>query len=115
MLNNSSLTAPTEKFPAYVQNGSAITVFPATINGANDVQAQYIRYPKDPKWTFTTITGGTPIFDQTQADYQDFELAIDDQVDLVIKILHMAGMSIREIQAVQFAKAEDQINIQEKK
>lgn len=115
MLNNSSLTAPTEKFPAYVQNGSSITVFPSTINGANDVQAQYIRYPKDPKWTFTTITGGTPIFDQTQADYQDFELAIDDQVDLVIKILHLAGMSIREIQAVQFAKTEDQINIQEKK
>lgn len=115
MLNNSLLTAPTEKFPAYVQNGSSITVFPDTINGANDVQAQYIRYPKDPKWTYSTLANGEPVFNQSQADYQDFELSIDDEVDLVVKILQYAGMSIREVQAVQFGKAEEQLNDQEKK
>ena len=114
-LTTSMLTAPTEMFPAYVQNGSAITVFPDTINGATQVQAQYIRYPKDPKWTYVTLTNGEPVFDASQPDYQDFELAIDDQVDLVIKILQYAGMSIREVQAVQFAKAEEQFNNQEEK
>ena len=115
MLNNSLLTAPTEKFPAYVQNGSKITVFPNTINTANQVEAQYIRYPKDPKWTYSTLANGEPVFNQSQADYQDFELSIDDEVDLVVKILQYAGMSIRELQAVQFGKAEEQLNDQEKK
>ena len=102
-------------FPAYVQNGDKITVFPDTINGANQVKAQYIRYPKDPKWTYQTLANGEPVFDSSQGDYQDFELAIDDQVDLVVKILQYAGMSIREVQAVQFGKAEEQFNTQEEK
>jgi hypothetical protein len=114
-LTNSMLTSPTEMFPAYIQNGSAITVFPDTINGATQVKAQYIRYPKDPKWTYVSLTNGEPLFNASQPDYQDFELAIDDQVDLVIKILQYAGMSIREVQAVQFAKAEEQFNNQEEK
>lgn len=114
-LTTSLLTSPTEMFPAYVQNGSTITVFPDTINGATQVQAQYIRYPKDPKWTFLTLSNGEPLFDASQPDYQDFELSIDDQVDLVVKILQYAGMSIREVQAVQFGKAEEQLNIQEEK
>ena len=79
------------------------------------VKAQYIRYPKDPKWTYSTLGSGEPVFNSALADYQDFELAIDDQVDLVIKILQYAGMSIREVQAVQFGKAEEQLNIQEEK
>lgn len=115
MLNNSLLTAPTEKFPAYVQNGSTIEVFPSTINTASQVQAQYIRYPKDPKWTYSTLPNGEPAFNQSIADYQDFELSIDDEYDLILKILQMAGMEIREIQAIQFAKAEEQQNTQEKK
>ena len=114
-LNTSSLTSPTVLFPAYTLDGDVITVYPSSINETGRVECQYVRYPRDPKWTFTNITGGEPIFDQTQSDYQDFELTIDDEVDLVMKILQMAGMSIREIQAVQFAKTEDQINIQEKK
>jgi hypothetical protein len=114
-LTTSLLTSPSEMFPAYVQNGSTITVFPDTINGATQIQAQYIRYPKDPKWTFLTLTNGEPLFDASQPDYQDFELSIDDQVDLVVKILQYAGMSIREVQAVQFGKAEEQLNIQEEK
>ena len=114
-LTNSFLIAPTEMFPAYIQNGNTITIFPDTINGATQVQSQYIRYPKDPKWTYVTLTNGEPVFDASQPDYQDFELAIDDQVDLVIKILQYAGMSIREVQAVQFAKAEEQFNTQEEK
>ena len=55
------------------------------------------------------------MFNSAQADYQDFELALDDQVDLVIKILQYAGMSIREVQAVQFAQAQEQLNTQEEK
>ena len=112
-LNISSLTAPTTMFPAYTIDGDLITIYPNTITEPGQVKAQYIRYPKDPKWTYSTLANGEPVFNSALADYQDFELAVDDQVDLVIKILQYAGMSIREVQAVQFAKAEEQLNIQE--
>lgn len=109
LLLNSNLTAPTENFPAYTQEGGILTVYPTTINLANEVDASYIRYPKDPKWTYTTLTNGEPVFNQSPGlGYQDFELPIEDEIKLVAKILQYAGMSIREIEAVQFGGAEEQ-------
>jgi len=107
-LNSSLLTAPNTTFPAYTQAGDSITVFPTTINSGSDVQAQYIRYPKDPKWTYVTLYNGEPLFDQTASDYQDFELPIDDTNDLVAKILQYAGISIREKDVFEFGKIDEQ-------
>ena len=90
-----------------------MTIFPATFNGALDVQATYIRYPKDPKWTFITLYNGEPVFDQTQTDYQDFELPIDDSNNLVARILQYAGISIREGDVYQFGQVEEQKENQE--
>ena len=108
MLSNSLLTAPTKTFPAYSLNNDSITVLPKTINNPGQVFSQYIRYPKDPKWTYSTLAGGQPVFDQSQSDYQDFELPIEDEVNLVIKILQYSGIQIRETQVVQFANLEEQ-------
>jgi hypothetical protein len=109
MLITSNLTTPTETYPAYTQQGSILTVYPTTINLANEVDAVYFRYPKDPKWTFTTLTNGEPVFNQSAGlGYQDFEVPIEDEIKLVSKILQYAGMSIREIQAVQFGAGEEQ-------
>jgi hypothetical protein len=108
MLITSNLTAPTEKYPAYTQEGGILTVYPSTINLPNEVDSNYFRYPKDPKWTYITLANGEPVFDQSQADYQDFEIPLEDEYKLVSKILQYAGMSIREIAAVQFGGAEEQ-------
>jgi len=108
MLANSLLTAPTKTFPAYSLNSDSITVLPKTINNPGQIFSQYIRYPKDPKWTYSTLASGEPVFDQSQSDYQDFELPIDDEVNLVTKILQYSGMQIREAQVVQFANLEEQ-------
>eukprot|EP01052_Picozoa_sp_SAG31_P080200 SAG31_NODE_39968_length_284_cov_0.832432_2_plen_56_part_00 len=48
------------------------------------------------------------MFNQSNPSYQDFELTIDDEPTLIMKILQFAGMSIREIQAVQFGLAAEQ-------
>lgn len=108
MLVNSLLTTPTEQYPAYVQEGGIMTVYPSTINLPSEVDAQYFRYPKDPKWTYITLASGEPVFDQSQPDYQDFEVPLEDEYKLVSKILQYAGMSIREIAAVQFGGVEEQ-------
>lgn len=94
-LNASNLTAPSLLNPAYVLNGQEITVYPDTIT--TGVSAQYIRKPLDPKWTFVSLVGaGEPMFDQSNSDYQDFELPSGDEPSLVAKILQYAGISIRE-------------------
>ena len=114
-LVNSMLTAPTEIFPAYILEGEVITVYPSTFDAPTEVQCQYVRYPKDPKWTYVELSGGEPSFDQSQPDFQDFELPNDDHVDLVTKILQYAGIEVREGEAYQFAKTEETQETQEEK
>lgn len=113
MLNNSMLLAPTAAFPAYTIEGGVLTVYPATINGVSQVQAQYIRYPFDPNWTYSVITGGEPMYDPSQSDFQDFEVPIDDEPKLVNLILQMCGISIREIDVYTYAQAEENKNLQQ--
>ncbi len=107
-LNMGMNTKPTLIFPAHTEEGIFLTALPDSIKNYGQVIAQYIRYPKEPKWTYVNLTGGEPVFDSTQSDFQDFELPPDDEYSLVSKILQYSGMSIREIQATQFGQAQEQ-------
>lgn len=108
MLNSSMLTAPSEMFPAYTLSGNALIPHPRRQAQYGNVRANYFRYPKVPKWTYITLTGGEPVFDQSQPDYQDFELPLEDEYKLAMKILQYCGISIRETQVAQFAIAQSQ-------
>ena len=55
-----------------------------------------------------TLFNGEPLFDQTAADFQDFELPKDDANDLVAKILQYAGVSIREREVIQYGLTDEQ-------
>jgi len=87
-LLNSNLTAPTTSYPVYTLNDyntfntASISVYPSTIT--SDVTMAYVRHPKDPKWTYTTLSGGEPIFNQSASDYQDFELPLSDMSKMVV-------------------------------
>ncbi len=87
------------------------TVYPNTIT--SNVKVHYLRYPKEPKWTYTSI-GGDPLFNPSAIDYQDFEMPLSDFSDLVVKILQYAGVSIREQEVMAAAKAEELQEIQQK-
>jgi len=115
MLNRSNLTTPSTIFPSYVMNNqalnsnvTAITMYPKTINTYGQVVCTYFRYPKDPKWTYITLFNGEPSFDQSQPDYQDFEMPLEDEFKLVMKILQYCGVSIREIEVAQYAIGQEQ-------
>ena len=115
-LVNSNLTAPTTSYPAFHQNGATstaigntITVYPSTIT--TGVTVVYVRYPLSPKWTYNTV-GGSPVFNQSATDYQDFELPESDKPTLVLKILQLAGVNIREPEVVQYAMTEENIEDQ---
>ena len=108
-LNATPLTSPSTSFPAYVLGGNNITVYPTEQLVTGTVLSQYIRYPKDPNWTYIDlISNGQPAFNKTAADYQDFELPISDQTNLINKILQYAGLSIRDKDVVAFGKMEEQ-------
>ena len=103
-LLQSNLTAPNTLYPAYVMQGDSITIYPLTI--VNNVETYYVRYPYDPKWTYTVVNG-SPLFNQSATDYQDFELTGQDFPKLVVKICEYAGTSIREQEVVANAKQEE--------
>ena len=108
MLINSNLTNPTIEFPIYALEGQELTFYPTTISNKGQVQATYFRYPEVPKWTYITLSNGEPVFDQSQPDYQDFELPTEDEYKLVAKILEYCGISIRETQVTQFGMVQEQ-------
>lgn len=108
LLNNSNLTAPTIQFPAYTLQGDVITMYPPAIQNKGQVECTYFRFPLPPKWTYITLTNGEPVFDQSQADYQDFELPEEDEYKLISRILQYCGISIRESEVVQFSMAKEQ-------
>ena len=90
-----------------------MTVYPSSIILAGQVQAQYIRYPATPQWTYVSLGAAQqPQFSVT-ASYQDFELPLDYFQDLVNKILQFAGMEIRDGEIVQFALGQEQIENQD--
>jgi hypothetical protein len=116
----SNLTAPTAAYPVYTlmdndgttTSRSNFTVYPDTIDAG--VDAHYLRYPREPKWTYTSV-GGDPLFNPSPSlGYQDFELPMSDFSDLVVKILQYAGVSIREQEVMAAAKAEELQEIQQK-
>ena len=102
----SNLTPPSLVWPYYSISGNVATVYPSSID--SNVTANYIRYPLTPKWTYVVAAGAdAPLFNISASDYQDFELPISDEMNLIVRILQMAGISIREEQVVQAAKAEE--------
>ena len=111
-LLSSNMTAPSATYPVYTQGANKIKVYPTTIIA--NIKLDYIRTPADPKWTWSVLSGGEPLFNQGATDYKDFELPLVDEPRLVVKILQYAGISIREAEIVQAAKAEEVQDKQEK-
>ena len=113
-LVSSNLTTPTVAYTVYTLDDNGFIVYPTSI--ISNMSIGYIRYPVDPKWTYiaTSLTDSDPLFNESAADYQDFELPKSDFVNLVLKILQYAGVSIREAEVVQAAKSEELQDAQQK-
>ena len=123
-LTSSNLTYPTTQYPAYVLGGASsnvtpgvlgntISVYPTTITQGGALQAQYIRYPLAPNWTYLTTSGQDPIFNPGAADYQSFELPASDEPNLVAKICQYIGIEIREDAVYKFGQTEELTDTQE--
>lgn len=118
----SNLTAPTVNYPVYIlSTGTSsvlnpqllsedIKIYPLSIT--NNVLIRYIRYPHIPLWSYISTPNGEALFDSSTS--VDFELPENDFVNLVVKILQYAGISIREKEVAAAAKSEEIQDAQQK-
>ncbi len=107
---NSPLATPTAQRPVYVIDATQISVFPEVDN----ILFRYIRIPLISRWTYTVVNEQTQ-YNATAPDLQDFELHPSDEVNLVIKILEFAGITIKDPSLYQIAAQEEMRNIQQEK
>jgi hypothetical protein len=106
--NQSPLTKPTTTYPVYTYENNVIQLYPSTIvNGTNDIQLNFLKYPSDVKWGFTIDTElGNYIYNAQSS--VDFELHQSDQPMVIDKILGYAGVMTRDQVAMQFASNKEQ-------
>jgi len=103
----SNLTAPSFSSAVYTENNGTFVTYPATV-GAGNLEARYVRYPAEPRWTYMSFANGEPLFNGSATDFQDFEVSPSEESELINKILQMAGMSIRDLEVVKNADSEEE-------
>ena len=103
----SPLTKATNTRPVYYKKDGKIYFIPTS----GTPQVNWIRKPKKPNWTYIVVNE-KPLYD---GGGQDFELHSSDQTELVIKILQLAGITIKDYNLTQVAGQEEVKTIQQEK
>ena len=111
----SPLTRGTVKRPVCAFRDVNIASSPATqYLTQNVIKLDYIRKPLSPNWTYIVVNE-KPLYNSSAIDHQDFELHDSEQKNLVIKILQLAGVSIKDYNVTQIAAQEEVKTIQQQK
>ena len=113
----SPLTAPTENRPIYMVDTVNNTLQVNNGPDAMDPPAatiDYIQSPRQVNWTYIVV-GGKALYNAGAADAQDFDLHPSEETELVLKILTLAGFTLKDQSLYQIASGEDTKNIQQEK
>jgi len=105
----SPLAKPTLKRAVYIDMPLGFRLYPTF---TNNVHCHYIRKPKNINWGYNVINDSA-LYDPSQS--LNFELHPSEENNLIIKILTLAGISIKDPAMYQIAVAEDNKNIQQEK
>mgnify|MGYP003671163259 FL=1 len=110
---NSPLTAPTTTRPIYMVDtiNNTLQIAGSTLGIAN---IDYVQSPRDVNWTYVVV-GEKALLNATALDYQDFDLHPSEETKLVVKILTLAGLTLKDPNLYQIAAGEDMKNIQQEK
>ena len=81
---------------------------------SDDVKCNYIRKPLTPKWTYTVVVGKA-LHNSSASDFQSFELHASEENSLILKILQLAGVSMKDTLLIQTASSAEQSNVQQEK
>ena len=109
-LLSSNIAAPTTTRPIYVRKGNDLYVYPTDITYG--IICNYIRKPKTPSWGYTEINGAALYNAGTSVN---FEIHESEGQNLVIKILKLAGITLKDPGLVQLSDQEEVKSIQQEK
>jgi len=105
----SPLAKPTLKRAIYVDTPQGFRVYPTF---TNNVQCHYIRKPRKINWGYNVIND-TALYDATKST--NFQLHPSEENNLILKILSLAGISIKDAVLYQAAEQQENKNIQQEK
>ena len=113
LFQNSPIAAPTNTRPVYTVDlpTSRITLFGRT---PDEIQVNYIRTPRRVNWTYVVV-GDKALHNSTAIDLQHFTLHPSEETELVLKILTLAGFTLKDSNLYQAAASEDMKSIQQEK
>ena len=109
---NSPLVKPTTTRPIYIKDNTGIKVYTSATDLASSFTIQYIKRPAQAVWGYIEVND-VALYNEDTAT--DFELHDSEETDLVMKVLAMAGLSIREPDIYAAASQEDLKNVQQEK
>ena len=91
-LNLSPISKPSTLFPAYVRiKKNQIKSYPTLVGSV--ATCNYIKFPTSPRWTYIVVNEKA-LYNSSAPDKRDFEIHESDEVELVYKILSLAGIVI---------------------
>ena len=122
LIQNSPLTAPSDTRPVFVHESplagqSRIKIFPSSPSVSYttaNIISNYIKKPATVKWTYVVINDKA-VHNSGAADLQNFELHESEESELVIKILQLAGISIKDYQLASVASNKEVSTISQEK
>ena len=104
-INRSPLLKPTSYNPIYALKDNKVYLYPANLE--DPINVNYIREPEKVEWNdFQGLSARNSV---------DFELHQSEETKQVIKILSLAGITLKDPTLYQIAGAEDNKNIQQEK
>jgi hypothetical protein len=98
----------------YANSTVRLKFYPGFGGNSATVKIDYIAKPPKPNWTYIAVNE-KPLYNSNAADHMDFTLHASEQKKLVIKILQLAGITIKDYNVTQFANQEEVKTIQQQK
>jgi len=98
--------------PIYFEREDGYIVKPSSINSS--VNATFVKKPSTVNWGYNVV-GEHALYDNTPGVSVDFQLHPSEESVLVIKILAMAGITLKDASIYQIASTEDNKNTQQEK
>lgn len=108
-INSAPLTKPTNERPVFVSSSSGYKVY-GNVELTSGVSCNYIKKPATAEWAYNPIAGT-----YNSAASTDFELHPSEETELVIKVLELAGLSIKDFSIYQASMQMEAQGIQQEK
>ena len=114
MFPNSPLAAPTATRPIYMVDTINSVIQIAGDDALATANIDFIQLPRLVNWTYVVIQGKA-LYNATAIDNQDFDLHPSEETELVLKILTLAGLTLKDQNLYSSAAGEDAKSIQQEK